>query len=171
MVLKLDIGKAYDRVDWQFLKQRMQMLRFCSKWIDWIIKCVTTVSYDVCFNGSTIGPVFPMRGLRQGDPLSPYFFLFCVEGLSNSLDAAAEEGRLLGCRISLNAPEVTHLLFVDDSFLFFKASTEEANCVKGILEDYAVASGQAVNFMKSGVFYSSNVRRDKQAELSAILGV
>lgn len=98
-------------------------------------------------------------------------FLFCVEGLSNSLDAAAEEGRLHGCRISPNAPEITYLLFVDDSFLFFKASTKEANCVKGVLEDYAAVSGQAVNFMKSGVSYSSNVRRDKQAEISAILGV
>lgn len=118
-----------------------------------------------------MGPIIPRRGLRQGDPLSPYLFLFCVEGLSNMLDNAAEEGRIHGCRVSPNAPEITHLLFADDSFLFFKATTEEALHIKGILERYATISGQAVNFMKSGVFFSSNVRRDKREEISGILGV
>lgn len=64
MALKLDISKAYDRVDRKFLKERMQMMGFCRKWIDRIMKCVTTVSYDVCFNGNTVGPIYPKRGLR-----------------------------------------------------------------------------------------------------------
>lgn len=145
VALKLDISKAYDRVDWNYLKQMMQSLGFCNKWIDWIMRCVTTVSYEICFNGTTVGPIIPKRGLRQGDPLSPYLFLFCVEGLSNSLDAAAEEGKIHGCRISPTAPEVTHLLFADDSFLFFKATNEEANHVKGILERYAAVLGHAIS--------------------------
>lgn len=81
--------------------------------------CVTTVSYMVSFNGSTVGPINPSRGLRQGDPLSPYLFLFCVEGLSLSLSKAASEGSITGCQISPSAPKVTHMLFADDSFLFF----------------------------------------------------
>lgn len=98
-------------------------------------------------------------------------FLFCVEGLSNYLDTAAEEGKIHGCRISLTAPYITHLLFADDSFLFFNATTTEAMHIKQILERYANESCQAVNFLKFGVFYSSNVRRDKQNEIFAILGV
>lgn len=118
-----------------------------------------------------MGPISPKRGLRQGDPLSPYLFLFCVEVLSNSLDLTAEKWRIHGCRISPNALEITHLLFAEDSFLFFKATTEEATHIKSIMENYATESGQAVNFMKSGMFCSSNVRQDKQEELSGILWV
>lgn len=85
-------------------------------------------------------------------------FFFCVEGPSNFLDITAEEGIIHGCHISPNAPEITHLLFADDNFLFFKASQEEATHEKGILNAYADISGQVVNYMKLGVFFSSNVR-------------
>ncbi|KAL8135927.1 hypothetical protein AgCh_010516 [Apium graveolens] len=133
--------------------------------------CVKTVKYMVCVNGSLVVPIYPSRGLRQGDPLSPYLFLLCVEGLSYSLNLSALNDELHGCYISASAPEVTHLLFADDSFLFFKANKEESQRVKNILEEYEMQSGQAVNFNKSGIFFSSNVRRDKQAEISDILGV
>lgn len=92
----------------------------------------------MCLNGELIGPIFPKRGLRQGDPLSPYLFLQCIEGLSNAIDEAAFGDKLHGCRVSANAPEFTHLLFADDSFLFFKATKEEAVCVKEILARYTV---------------------------------
>ncbi|XP_074324401.1 uncharacterized protein LOC141661315 [Apium graveolens] len=157
VALKLDISKAYDRVNWDYLRKRMQDMGF--------------LSYDVCFNGETVGPICPKRGLRQGDPLSPYLFLFYAEGLSNLLDNTAAEGRIQGCKISIGAPEVTHLFFIDDSFLFFKASKEEAHQIKLILNAYENSSGQAVNYSKSGIFFSSNVRRDKQREISGILGV
>lgn len=104
----------------------MKVMGFADKWIRWVMMCVTTVSYMISFNGSSVGPVKPKRGLRQGDPLSPYLFLFCVEGLSQSLSKAANEGIITGCQICSNAPRVTHLLFADDSFLFFKATSEEA---------------------------------------------
>lgn len=135
------------------------------------MQCVMTVSYEICFNGLSVGPICPKRGLRQGDPLSPYLFLICVEGLSSLLDSAAEEGRIHECRISQNAPEVTRLLFIDDKFLFFKVSMEEENQIKDILNVYEGISGQAVNYSKFGILFSSNVRRDKQVEMFGILGV
>lgn len=97
IALKLDVSKAYDRVDWTFLKERMLQMGFNSKWVSWVMLCVSTVSYTVCFNGNLVGPINPRRGLRQGDPLSPYLFLLCVEGLSSSLRNAAAAGQISGC--------------------------------------------------------------------------
>lgn len=102
---------------------------------------VNTVSYEVCVNGSSVGPIIPKWGLRQGDPLSSYLFLLCVEGLSNSLDNAATTRIIQGCQISPTAPTITHLLFSDDSFLFFKANIEETIAIKEFLNKYEKISG------------------------------
>lgn len=134
VALKLDISKAYDRVSWNYLRHRMKVMGFSRRWINWMMLCVSSVSYSILFQGSTIDPINPSRGLRQGDPLSPYLFLLCVEGLSMSLKSAATDASIQGCRICTGAPAITHLLFVDDSFLFFKANTEQANSIKEILQ-------------------------------------
>lgn len=171
IALKLDISKAYDRVSWSFLRHRMEAMNFSEQWISWMLLCIQTVSYRFSVNGTMVGPVVPKRGLRQGDPLSPYLFLLCVEGLSNALDQAVDNGVIQGCRIAPTAPVVSHLLFADDSFLFFKGTTDEAHAVKAILSTYERVSGQSINYQKSGIFFSPNIRREKQMELSDILGV
>lgn len=84
--------------------------------------------------------------------MSPYLFLFCVAGLSNALDAAVKQGQISGSRVSSTALEISHLLFADDSFLFFKALTEEVNVVKTILQAYVDRSGQPINFQKFWIF-------------------
>lgn len=124
--------------------------------------CVTTFSYNFCFNGSNIGPIIPKRGLRQEKPLSPYLFLLYVDELLVSITNDVQEGKLNGYKISTSAPAVSHLLFTDDSFLFFQATEEETFVVKFLLDLYEQLSGQSINFAKSGIFFRVNVRRDKQ---------
>lgn len=171
VALKLDVSKAYDRVNWSFLKKQMQQMGFSTKWISWVMLCVSTVAYSVIFNGDHIGLICVKCGLRQGDPLSPYLFLLCVEGLSYAINKSAEGGRLSGCKIHALAPAVTHLLFADDNFLFCKANIEEVQELKLILERYEMYSGQAINFQKSGIYFSANVRLDKQQNIKDLVGV
>ncbi|XP_074341815.1 uncharacterized protein LOC141679206 [Apium graveolens] len=126
---------------------------------------------DVSKAYNRIGPITPLRGLRQGDPLSPYLFLFCVEGLSSALRNAVDQGKITGCKIHQQAPAVTHLFFADESFLFYKASLEEVREIKRILQQYEQQSGQAINFQKFGIYFSANVRVDKQVDIKSFLEV
>lgn len=75
VALKLDIRKAYDRVDWGYLKERMRQMGFCERWIKWILLCVTTVQYNVCFNGAQLGPISPKRGICSFYVLKVYLVL------------------------------------------------------------------------------------------------
>jgi hypothetical protein len=131
VALKLDISKAYDRIDWAYLKDVMIKMGFSNRWIDWIMMCVKTVDYSVIVNKDMVGPIIPGRGLRQGDPLSPYLFILCAEGLSALIRDAETRGELQGIRVCRTAPVVSHLLFADDCFLFFQAEVSQANVMRG----------------------------------------
>ena len=157
IALKLDISKAYDRVEWSFLKGIMEKMGFPEIWIERVMSCVSTPTFSVCINGKSYGSIKPSRGLQQGDPLSPYLFLLCAEGFSSLLARAEAENRLHGVAICRSAPKVSHLLFADDSLLFCRATQDEVKEVMDILQLYAKASGQLINLEKSSIFFSSNV--------------
>ena len=97
--IKLDMSKAYDKVEWTLLQGMMRKLGFHDKWIHLIMKCVTTVSYRINFNGEYTDQIFPQRGLRQGNPLSPYLFILCAKGLSAMLQSAENAGKIEGIKI------------------------------------------------------------------------
>jgi hypothetical protein len=100
MAIKLDMSKAYDRVEWDFLEAIMVTLGFATKWVEKVIMCVRSVSYSILINGQPYGKIKPSRGIRQEDPLSPYLFILCAEGLSTLLNKAGREGWITGLPIT-----------------------------------------------------------------------
>ena len=169
--LKLDISKAYDRVEWDFLRGIMEKLGFPTMWVDRVMGCVTTASFSVIINGTPYGNIIPSRGLRQGDPLSPYLFLLCTEGFNSLLQKAEMERRIKGVSICRRAPRISNLLFADDSLLFCQANKQEVKEVKEILQVYASASGQSINLEKSLVYFSGNTVLEQKNRIKDVLGV
>jgi hypothetical protein len=123
---KLDLTKAYDRVDWTYLEGLLQRLGFQSRWVQWVMEYVTNVKYSVRFNNVLLDSFQPMCGLRQCDPLSPYLFFFVADGLSKNLQQAVERKSLQGLKICSRALGISHLLFVDDTLLFLEIKEEHA---------------------------------------------
>jgi hypothetical protein len=130
---KLDLSKAYDCVDWGFLKSVMEKLGFHSKFIQWIMLCVTIARYGVRFNGTVMSPFLPSRGLCQGDPLLPYLFLLVADYLSAFVKNYERQGLISGIRVSRRGPSISHLLFADDSILFFKLNEAQVKHVRELL--------------------------------------
>ncbi|PNX71244.1 ribonuclease H, partial [Trifolium pratense] len=171
LALKIDISKAYDKVDWGFMRGMLERLGFSNTWIHWMMLCVSSVNYSVLVNFEKVGPIVPGRGLRQGDPLSPYLFLLVTEGLTKLIHKSLASGELHGVKICRGAPSVSHLLFADDCFLFCRATVAETELLMKILKTYEEASGQEINLAKSEVFFSRNLSAADQEDLSKIMGV
>uniref|UniRef100_A0A0V0IU54 Putative ovule protein n=1 Tax=Solanum chacoense TaxID=4108 RepID=A0A0V0IU54_SOLCH len=92
ILCKLDMEKAYDHVNWEYLFNTLERMRFGRKWIQWIKQCISTVRFSVLINGSPAGFFSAQRGLRQGDPLSPFLFLIVMEGLNSMIKTAKLRG-------------------------------------------------------------------------------
>lgn len=149
----------------------MSKFGFNPIWIDIVMKLIKSVSYSFTHNGHEFGSVVPTRGLRQGDLISPYIYILCVEGLSSIIRRNETAGLIHGCTIVRGAPTISHLLFADDCYLFFRAVKMEANVMKRILNRYEDISGQVVNFNKSTVVFSPNTTEVDRQNVCEQLGV
>ena len=149
MATKLDMNKAYDRVKWAFLEKLMEKLGFDNRWITLVSSCIRSVSFSVLVNGEPHCNFTPNRGLRQGDPLSPYLFLLCVVGLHSLIQQAEISGSIKGVSLCSAGPKVSHLFFADDNLLFCRANSQEASSIMEILKQYEEALGQQINREKT----------------------
>jgi hypothetical protein len=154
--VKLNMHKAYDRVEWHFLRDMMVRLGFDQGWVNLIMSCVSSVNYRVWFNSEETETFTPSRGIRQGDPLSPYLFLICAEGLSSLLAYEEMTGGIKGIKVCRDAPSVSRLLFADDSLILMSADMTNATALHNALDLYCASSGQLVSDAKSSIFFSLN---------------
>ncbi|XP_060961042.1 uncharacterized protein LOC133031536 [Cannabis sativa] len=138
MALKLDMSKAYDRVEWGFLQAMLRRLGFDK---------------------------------HVGDPLSPYLFLLCTEVFSALIRDYERLGKIRRCKVARGAPVLSHMFFVDDCYVFCKASEDSAINMIEILYTFQKASGQQVNIQKSSIFFSANIVNEVRQHLCFMLGV
>lgn len=139
------------------------------KWVKWIQMCIESISYFVLVNQEQAGPISPRRGIRRGDPLSPYLFTPCSNGLTELIKQLGAHGDLNGVSICRGAPKIFHLLFANYCLLFFRASSPEVESIKSSLIVYEQASSQCVNYRKSKIFFSRNVPSREMDDLASWL--
>ncbi|CAA7045232.1 unnamed protein product [Microthlaspi erraticum] len=171
MALKTDMTKAYDRLEWSILEETMKHMGFDQKWIQWIMTAVSSVQFQVLINGSPKGLINPERGIRQGDPLSPYLFILCAKVLSHMMHQAGIHHEIPGLQIDQGCPKINHLLFADDSLFFSLANIKSAKAIKEVLTLYENASGQAVNLRKSSITFGSQVKPHVNTHMRRLLGI
>lgn len=141
MALKLDMSKAYDRIEWCFLEATLVKIGLDMRWVNRVMECVRSVTFSVLINDHPTDEISPTRGIRQGDPLSSYLFILGAEVFTHILRRAKEHRGLRGVRVASSAPTVSHVLFAYDSVIFLRASSREVDNVKDVLEVYEKASG------------------------------
>jgi hypothetical protein len=171
MGIKLDMSKAYDRMKWKFLEAVMRKLGFEDRWINLVMSCVQSMSYSVVINGNPVGHIRPTRGIKQGDPISPYLFLLRAKALSALLSKAVHSGTITGIPTSPKGFRISHLFFVDGSLLFCRTNSVEWRRSIIILWIYEAGSGQKLNLDKTSVFFSRNTSQEKRQEILSLSGL
>uniref|UniRef100_A0A803P3Y4 Reverse transcriptase domain-containing protein n=1 Tax=Cannabis sativa TaxID=3483 RepID=A0A803P3Y4_CANSA len=171
MAIKIDVNKAYDRLEWKFIKKVLEVFGFHSHFITLVMNCITFVSYSILFNGRPLKKFFPQRGIRQGDPMSPFLFILCNEVFSRLIAKEQSLGRVNGIRIAREAPAISHLMFADDIILFCRANEKEVESLVNCMMIYESWSGQQCSKLKSGVLFSKNCSQALQRILMDKLGI
>ena len=175
ILCKLDIEKAYDHVEWSFLVSVMEKMGFGEKWLRWIKWCLSTTSFFVLVNGTPSGFFQSSRGLRHGDPLSPYLFVIAMEALSCLLRRAVCGGFLSTCQVrgrGGDGVKVSHLLFADDTLIFCEVQEEQMMFLWWLLMWFEAISGLRVNMDKSELIPVGRVENveDMATELGCKVG-
>lgn len=148
--VKIDLMKAYDSVDWEFLFDVMHAMDFPQKFIRWIKICVSSAMFSVVINGELEGFFKGARGLRQGDPISPYLFLFVMEGFYAMKISDGQFSYHPKC----GTLSLSHLAFANDLFLLFGADCGSLSVFKSALDEFYLFSGLKPNLQKSQIFFS-----------------
>ncbi|KAM2004953.1 hypothetical protein FF1_000090 [Malus domestica] len=148
LVFKIDFEKAYDHVDWSFLEDVLLRKGFGFRWRKWMLGCLGTANFSVLINGRPRGKFKASRGLRQGDPLSPFLFTLVVDVLSRMIEKAQGNHLIKGLRVGVDNVEISHLQFADDTIFFLNGHEENWNNLLLLLDLFGKVSGLKINKTK-----------------------
>lgn len=154
LAIKVDLEKAYGRIRWEFLEDTLMKVGFGDHFRKLILKCVSTATMRILFNGEKTEIFAPSRGIRQGDPLSPYLFILCLERLSHCIFDAIDDHYWKPIVLSRGGPKISHLFFADDLLLFGEVSNAQVEVMTNCLNKFCLASGQKVNVEKTRMLVS-----------------
>ena len=157
LAIKVDLAKAYDRLKWSYIFLVLKNVGLPDNLIDLIMACITTVQTNVLWNGNRNTFFRPQRGIRQGDPLSPYIFVLCMDKLSHIISEEVEKGNWKAIQAGRNGPHVSHLMFADDLLLFGQATMTQIDCMCSSLKTFCDMSGQKVSVEKTSILFSKGV--------------
>ena len=141
MAIKIDLEKAYDHLKWSFIRDTLKLFNFPNHLISLIMSCVSTSSISVLVNGGGLDYFQPSRGIRQGDPLSPYLFILCMEVLVALITKKCQAKLWEPIKATLGGIAFSHLFFADDLVLFAKADQKNCIAIKDAIETFCVLSG------------------------------
>ena len=167
LAIKIDLHKAYDSMDWAFLRQTLVDFGFLERIIELIMFCVSDSTLSLVWNRSRLGSFSPNCGLRQGDPLSPYLFVLCMEKLSLMIADSVDKGDWKPVHVVQRGVGISHLLFVDDILVFTKAKASQLRLVLNVLHKLEITSRLKVNVGKSKVMVSKGVPRSVGERLAS----
>lgn len=169
--MKLDIQKAYDSLDWGFIRIILEKMGFPTRFINYVMNCITSVSYSINFNGSAQGLIKSKREARQGDPLSPYIFILCAEVLSTNLGVLEKNGELKGLKIARKSPPILHLMYADDLLITCSGDMKSCATLKELLHRYSNSIGQAINQEKSSIIHHQKLAPELVQQLQQCFNI
>ncbi|GJZ47857.1 RNA-directed DNA polymerase, eukaryota [Tanacetum coccineum] len=167
MFFKVDFAKAYDSVRWDYLLDVLQAFGFGPNWCRWIRGTFSSARASILVNGSPTSEFSFFRGLKQGDPLSPYLFILIMESLHISFSRAIADGFFNG--IKLKGPTISHLFYADDAMFIGEWSESNLKSIVTILNCFFLASGLKINIQKSQLL-GVGVPRSSVAQAAAKIG-
>lgn len=157
-------------MSWSFVEKVLYEIQFPDNLVKLIMSCVTSTSFQVILKGDLSESFSDKRGIRQGDPLSPYLFVLCMEKLSHLIRTVVDIKRWKPFKASQSGPPISHLFFADDLVLFYEASIDQASILKECMDFFCNLSGQAVNFDKFVLYCSPNINRDTVRSICRVCG-
>jgi hypothetical protein len=170
-MLKIDLAKAFDRLEWNFIVASLNRKGLHAHFINLIHACISSPSFSVIINGQPFAKFKSDRGIRQGCPLSPYLFVLAINELSISLQEAMSDNNFVGIKLGPTCPAIHSLLFADDLIVCGQATEQEALRMKHILQNFCSLSGQIPNWTKSGILFSKNVHQADRGIIKHIFHV
>lgn len=151
-LFKVDFNKAFDSINWNYLFSVMSQLGFGEKLIFWIKGCLSSSRASVLINGSATKEFHISKGVRQGDPLSPFLFIIAMEGLNVAMRTACQKSLFHAVKVPKDGPDISHLFYADDVLFVGKWLRSNFTNLARVLRCFHVVSGLKVNFQKSNVF-------------------